>query len=309
MPSLVGWDTSHKEFNTPRRRGHNGVMRATYRWRSPTRAGSCVPCRHLHDHRAALTYEGGRTTIDRWIPRSLPPVGELGPLELSPGEIHVWRVLVELGDEDAARRASELLSAEERDRAARFRRAPDRARFVVARSRFREMIGGYLGVDPAALAFEAGPHGKPSVVGAPRFGVSIARSGRVVLMGAALDAELGIDVERVDREFPWGEVASVVFDEPEREAITRLAEPERTLSAFELWVHKEALAKMAGILERLPVFRVGQNDIQGHRLQADKRPSRTVLGPGIEKELAHLLAGRGEHGQRTLGVAGLAGVL
>lgn len=164
------------------------------------------------------------------------------------GEVHVWRVMVDLADQGSERRAIDVLSMDERARAERFRRGEDRVRFVVARAHLREMVGGYLGQAPSEVVFDAGPHGKPVVVGAPELGVSVARSGEVVLMGAAIGADIGVDVERVDEGFPWHEVADRVFDASERAALARVVDPAARAEAhFEAWVRKEAYAKMIGL--------------------------------------------------------------
>lgn len=167
---------------------------------------------------------------------------------LPPGEVHVWRAVVDLADEGAARREADALSVQERARAEQFRRREDRVRFVAARARLREMVGGYLGIVPREVVFEAGPHGKPGVVGAPELSVSVARSGEVVLMGAAIGADIGVDVERIDACFPWSEVAELAFDAPELEALARIVDPAARAEAhFEAWVRKEAYAKMTGL--------------------------------------------------------------
>ena len=67
-------------------------------------------------------------------------------------EVHLWQVAL---DVPAARLMTlhQTLVSDERERAARLRFAQDRARFVAARGRLRQLLGHYLDHDPAQVAF------------------------------------------------------------------------------------------------------------------------------------------------------------
>jgi 4'-phosphopantetheinyl transferase len=58
-----------------------------------------------------------------------------------------------------------LLSTEERNQIDRLRRPEDRQRALLGRGVLRWVLGDWLALDPAALRFAAGPHGKPELVG------------------------------------------------------------------------------------------------------------------------------------------------
>lgn len=58
-----------------------------------------------------------------------------------------------------------LLSTEERNQIDRLRRPEDRQRALLGRGVLRWVLGDWLVLDPAALRFAAGPHGKPELVG------------------------------------------------------------------------------------------------------------------------------------------------
>src|SRR5262245_47390432 len=75
-------------------------------------------------------------------------------------EIHVWRASLELETAriEALRRT---LTGDELTRAERFRFPVHRARFIAARGALREILGGYLGVEPTRLRFSYNLWGKP----------------------------------------------------------------------------------------------------------------------------------------------------
>ena len=58
-----------------------------------------------------------------------------------------------------------LLSTEERNQIDRLRRPEDRQRALLGRGVLRWVLGDWLALDPAALRFAAGSHGKPELVG------------------------------------------------------------------------------------------------------------------------------------------------
>lgn len=136
------------------------------------------------------------------------------------------------------------LSAEELIRARTM--SSERARrFVAARAALRELLGSLLGVARADVEIRYGPHGKPEVEGPLRF--SVAHSGELVLMAAALGREVGVDVERVRRLSDPAGLAREVLDAGEQDAFAALAPHERDADLLAAWTRKEALLKALGI--------------------------------------------------------------
>ncbi len=171
--------------------------------------------------------------------RSTPP-----PLET--GQVHVWKL--DLGPEIAVPAERGVLSADERARAARFRRPVDRARSIAARVALRELLGGYLGRAPAAIRFVAGPHGKPALeagfgVAAPRF--NVAHSGRLVLLAFAA-CDVGVDVEEVRRGVEVEDLARRFFSADEADALAASPSAGRARLFFRIWTRKEAFLKAHG---------------------------------------------------------------
>src|SRR4051794_5056382 len=74
--------------------------------------------------------------------------------------VHVWRAWLD-GRHREAHRLERLLVPAERERAARFRLARDRDRFVIARALLRIVLARYLDADPAHVVFGYSRHGKP----------------------------------------------------------------------------------------------------------------------------------------------------
>jgi 4'-phosphopantetheinyl transferase len=168
------------------------------------------------------------------------------PAPLARDEVHVW-----IADLDArecsAQIQSDPLSFDERERAARFAREQDAARWARARALLRVLLGGYLGCDPAALGFELGEHGKPRLADERRgLRFNMSHSGTTALYAVAVGLELGVDVETLRSRRRVLSVAGRAFGAAVSERLAQLDEPEREREFLRLWTRREARGKCVG---------------------------------------------------------------
>ncbi len=166
------------------------------------------------------------------------------PPKLEPGDLHIVALPLDL-PEPALARADAWLDPAERERAARFIFARDRARFVAAHGLLRRTLGGALGRDPAALRFGVAALGKPYVVDEPlRFNLS--HSGDLALVAFGM-AEVGVDVEEMRAGVAFRDLAATQFSPHERAALERRRSPDELARAFfRIWTRKEAFIKLLG---------------------------------------------------------------
>lgn len=166
--------------------------------------------------------------------------------QLADGDVHVWSVDLEVDDATIAALARGLV-ADERARAARFRLAAARRRFVVTRSVLRDVLGRSLGVAPGTLAFVTGVHGKPALVTPPgdalRF--NVAHSASVALCAIGRGREVGVDVEQV-RDIDVTRLAARFYAPAEQAALAALPPDAARRTFFRLWTCKEAYLKAIG---------------------------------------------------------------
>ena len=195
----------------------------------------------------------------------------------------VFRVSLAAPD-GALARSEAVLSAAERDRAARFHFDRHRGRFIASRVALRDLLARELGCSPATLEFQAGPHGKPTLAGDPLH-FNLSRSEDLCLIAIA-DAPVGVDVE-FRREDPYLlRVARRFFSETEVEELRGLAEDEQLPAFFRIWSRKEAYIKALGLGLSLPLdsFDVSLEPGAGARLVAT-RHEPGALGRWTLREL------------------------
>jgi 4'-phosphopantetheinyl transferase len=165
-----------------------------------------------------------------------PPLG----LKLAVGAVHVWRWRL-----DRAVVGATGLAADEQLRADRFRFDADRQSFIAARSGMRRILGRYLAIDPGAIEFSYGSHGKPFLAdGAIEFNLS--HSGDWALLAVAVDRPVGVDIERIKPVAELEKLTARFLLAAEHERIVALDAADRVLAFFRTWTCKEAYLKATG---------------------------------------------------------------
>ena len=157
-----------------------------------------------------------------------------------------------------------LLSCQDRDHVNRLRRPDDRQRTLLGRGVLRLVLGACLGLDPAALRFAAGPHGKPQLLhpgpstpqGKPPQGkppqFNSSHSGDLILLDLILlafhaAAPVGVDVERQQPDLDWRPIARRCLAPAQVESLLALPPAEAASAFVECWCALEAGLKARGV--------------------------------------------------------------
>lgn len=152
-------------------------------------------------------------------------------------------------DPQDLRRAANLLSDEELNRAERFVFDRDRHRFIAARAELRQQLGKRTGLSPELIEIRFGQHGKPMLANNLldadlRFNMS--HSEDLAVFAFSNEGEIGIDVEAVRAMSDYEDIAEQCFSIREREAFRLLGKHEKLEGFFGCWTRKEAFIKAIG---------------------------------------------------------------
>ena len=169
-------------------------------------------------------------------------------LDLPENAVHIWRVPLKHSSTSKALWL-EVLSADEREKAACFRFVKDRNQFVQARAALRFILSEYVRADPRTLEFSYGPQGKPALANGHadsslRFNLS--RRDGLALIAITRGREIGVDVELMRADLPIFEIADVSFSATELATLRTLPESLRVAGFYNCWTRKEAFAKARG---------------------------------------------------------------
>ncbi|HXN46504.1 MAG TPA: 4'-phosphopantetheinyl transferase superfamily protein [Bryobacteraceae bacterium] len=159
---------------------------------------------------------------------------------LPEGVVHIWRV--DLGTWSGS---GDELDAAERARAARFRFPDIQRRWIAGRAVLRQLLERYTGIPAAEMCFARGEFGKPYLAGS-RVYFNMSDSRDVALYAVTLDAEIGVDVERI-RDIQGVTIARRFLPEAEAAAVD-----DDPACFFRIWTRREAYLKCIGVgLRRL----------------------------------------------------------
>lgn len=160
---------------------------------------------------------------------------------------HVW-LLPCNRSRDTLGELYRFLNVEERARTNRYHFERDRERFVAARGAVRLVLAGYLRCDPADVSFDFAEHGKPLL--AARHATSIqfntSTSHDWSMLAVTLEREVGIDIERIDRDRADPGIVEHYFAPAEVQALGGLDDDAWLCGFFNCWTRKEAFVKVTG---------------------------------------------------------------
>ncbi|MDD2582503.1 MAG: 4'-phosphopantetheinyl transferase superfamily protein [Desulfuromonadaceae bacterium] len=143
------------------------------------------------------------------------------------------------------------VSSDERSRADRLLDPCKKKSFLAYRSLLREIFGRYLRIEPEDVHFEIGEQGKPYLsntgVNKEQLQFNLSHSDTMLLLAVAADREVGIDVERVNIDIPFTDIARIAFSLREQQELFALPGQLQPAAFYRCWARKEAYMKACGM--------------------------------------------------------------
>jgi 4'-phosphopantetheinyl transferase len=172
-------------------------------------------------------------------------------LELGPHHVDIWRVFLDLPP-DSVRSMESTLSADESERAAKFRFHKDRNRYIVSHACLRKVLAHYLRREPAQISFTLNEYGKPFLPG-EKLQFNLSHSGDLALIGVTTGRKVGVDIERIRQGISSLVIARQYFSKAEIAELQSLPPEQRVNAFFACWTRKEAYIKAQGLGLSLPL--------------------------------------------------------
>jgi 4'-phosphopantetheinyl transferase len=158
-------------------------------------------------------------------------------------QVHVWQVNLETNPGHADEFS---LSADELERANKFRFSKDRDNFILRHYFLREILGKYCDCKPYEIDFSYNTCKKPFIK-MPEFAeikFSLSYSNEMMLVGVS-KKDIGIDIEQIREEYTLDNIAAENFSDQEFEYYeSNLSE--KTKAFYNIWTRKEAFIKSVG---------------------------------------------------------------
>lgn len=163
--------------------------------------------------------------------------------------MHLWRIDTPVADV-LLRKLREVLSSEEIERAQQLANPEHRSRFIARRGLLRRILATYLQTDPATLAFDYGPQGKPSLkpmdAAEPALHFNLSHSSDLALLAITRVGPVGVDLEAINPKRDILGIAQRFFHPTEWQTLRDAPTDHQHELFFDLWSCKEAIVKTRG---------------------------------------------------------------
>ena len=170
--------------------------------------------------------------------------------------VDIWYTLLSRADDPVLlSQYYKMLSTDEQKQARRFVFDKHRNQYLAAHALIRSALSYYVGVTENDWVFEKNSYGKPHVNSPPGNALSfnLSHTEGMVIVAVATTREVGIDVERRERELDWLPIAKRFFSPHEVEQLEKVPEVDRGVFFFRFWTLKEAYIKARGMGLAIPL--------------------------------------------------------
>jgi 4'-phosphopantetheinyl transferase len=211
------------------------------------------------------------------------------------GEVHLYYLTLSQ-EQSELTRFERLLSQSEAGRAGQLKSVQAKNRFIAGRGMLRDILGGYLCIDPVEVRIATGEHGKPFLAdGALDLRFNLSHVDEIMILAVAAGVEVGVDIERIDAGKAIHDMARLAFSRQEQEELLAMPASQQVEAFYRFWVCKEACLKacgrgfsLPGSSFNVPMFKEAQTSstFNSHPSTEFSHPS-TVFRPAISTFNSH----------------------
>ena len=166
-------------------------------------------------------------------------------IEIAGDEVHLWETPLSIWELEFSL-ISDVLSADERKRAAAFLNERARRQFVISRGMLRRLLSRYTDRPTGEIEFAAEGDGKPVIAGERKIEFNLSHSGEIVVYAVA-SRPVGVDIEHFRPVPRAAELARRYLSPAEIETVTSAPQDLRDREFLSAWVRREAYAKARGM--------------------------------------------------------------
>ena len=182
-------------------------------------------------------------------------------IELSENEIHV--LLFQL-DNYKEHDFYHYLSSDEKQRAEKLKVELKKKQFILTRAFLRKILSNCVDKPIEEFIFEYGKQGKPYIkdkINNKAIEFNISHSELHILIAITLENNIGVDIEKVNKNIDFEGLSKRFFSKKESEYLNSLESDKKLDAFYNIWTRKEAFIKATGkgIAYGLDKFSVSTN--------------------------------------------------
>ena len=138
------------------------------------------------------------------------------------------------------------LSDQEKEEARKFRTEFLKDQYVLSHGFLRKLLSCYVEREPDYIEYEKNKYGKPFLTHDCRVQFNMSHSKDFAAYIIALDCEVGIDIEWMDKEMNIQDISDLVLSPSELLYLKELSLREKQEKFYTIWTKKEAIIKAIG---------------------------------------------------------------
>lgn len=170
--------------------------------------------------------------------------------QLKPNSIELWLIDLTTVNWHIIPSIFSILSAEEKARALRFSFNKDSQAFILRRFVMRVILAKYLNIRPNEICYSYTENGKPYLTNTSipmHFNFNLSSSNNMIALLISKKSNVGVDIEYMDKQFPFYDVIKTVCSEQEQAVLAQMPRLIQFRKFWQLWTAKEAYLKAIGI--------------------------------------------------------------
>lgn len=160
-------------------------------------------------------------------------------MKLNRNTVHIWIVDVKCNS------LPNFLSAAERKRWNGFFFSKDKQLFYQSHNALRLILSHYLSDKPSEIEYELTSYGKPFLKN-KSLQFNLSHTDTMAVIAVTEGAEIGVDIENLNREVEYDDLAKQFFCEAEYLKLVQAPPEEKRNAFFNCWTRKEAFIKAVG---------------------------------------------------------------
>ncbi len=164
---------------------------------------------------------------------------------LEPSTVHVWNCSFKKNRKNLSEYLK-LLSSDEKQRSGRFKFEKDRNCFIITRATLRLLLSIYLKKDAKEIRFDYTSYGKPKLATSEKLKFNVSHSVDMAAFAFIEGQEIGVDIEKIKKDFNVLELAQSFFSKTEITALHKLPKEDLERAFFRCWTRKESFIKAEG---------------------------------------------------------------
>ena len=191
--------------------------------------------------------------------------------KLNVDDVHIWTVSLNPSD-DIISEFSNILSADEKEKADRFKFPELKKQYTVFHAVLRKLLSHYLGSSEKEITYTHGAYGKPEVtenINLQNIRFNMSKSSEAGIYAFTLQNEVGVDIEKIKSMPDMNSIVKRHFSKEETELYEGLQDSEKEEWFYTIWARKEALLKAIGCGLYMPLEQIDVSRIDKIRIDTD----------------------------------------